>query len=582
MPRSLRHSPTEYQIDTAISKEFTRVKGPVLSKVDSQKMLVIAKSLEQKTGIVFPPDYLALACRYGSGNFCNYFGFYAPDCMFAGYVDIEHWRRVTKKYWFWTATKKEVMTKKIFLESAFPIGETIDGDDLVMLSGVQGCIYLLPRHADEIVRIDGGFLRAIEWIFQSNERPLDAVEFQPVKFLRPIRDELRVAPKKISEKHRNEYIYDESQFELILSRIGGPVLSPAESRKMASKAKLVEKKSGILLPADHLAAACRLGSGLFNGTVEFYAPDNQYADYEDLDDWKNSMARYWNLGDTDEEIITEELLNEQSFPIGRAWNLDEYDQLIMLSGRPGRVFIRLCDRDEMVRIDGGIVRAVEWILERRGHPFRKIDFTPGQFKDGKFISRNQKPSTNVKNSLSSYVYNESEFLKTLTKVQGPVLSSVDSQNMAAIAKAEEKRNGIKFPADHLTASCRFGTGVFNGSIEFYAPNFRFEGSGDPNRSNIEEWRYLVTEDWKLDYNDDDIMTMDLLMEQGFQVGSAYHLDDIDLIMMLASRPGCIYILLYDSNTFVRIDGGIVRAVEWILEHRGHPFETIEFKPKSFK
>lgn len=93
---------------------------------------------------------------------------------------------------------------------------------------------------------------------------------------------------------------------------------------------------------------------------------------------------------------------------------------------------------------------------------------------------------------------------------------------------------------------------------------------------------MVAEDWKLDFFDDGIMTMELLMEQGFQVGSAYHLDDIDLIMMLSSRPGCIYILLYDSNTFVRIDGGIVRAVEWILERRGHPFETIEFKPKASK
>lgn len=445
-------APSGNLVDSSLVQALSRVKGPVLSIEESKKMLENAKSVEIKNGITLPEDYLAVACRFGSGCFCNYVRFYAPGDIFSGYVDIEHWRRVMKKYWFWQATDKEVMTKKRFLECAFPVADTFDGDQFVMLSGVPKKIYYLPRSGDEIVAIDGGLLQAIDWIFTLNGYPLGDMKFNPVTYNESIFEELRVAPQKTKAKTVNEYVFVESEFMETLSRVSGPVLSSAESRKMASKAKLVEKKSGILLPADHLAAASRLGSGLFNGTVEFYAPDNQYADYEDLDDWRNSMARYWNLGDTDEEIITEELLLEQGFPIGRAWNLDDYDQLIMLSGRPGSIFFRLFDSDEMVRIDGGIVLAVEWILERRGHPFRKIEFTPGQFKDGKFLSRHKKPSTNVKNALSSYVYNESEYLKMLTQVQGPVLSSADSQKMAALAKTEEKRNGIKFPADHLTGS----------------------------------------------------------------------------------------------------------------------------------
>src|SRR5262249_17740167 len=59
-----------------------------------------------------------------------------------------------------------VLTKTQALESVI-IGDTLDGDELIVHPGNPERIYVLPRHSEKIYVAGDGLLAAIEWLCTS-------------------------------------------------------------------------------------------------------------------------------------------------------------------------------------------------------------------------------------------------------------------------------------------------------------------------------------------------------------------------------------------------------------------------------
>lgn len=135
---------------------------------------------EQQLGISFPVGYREYVTRFGEGVLGGcYIRIYPPRRIVGGLNNVNEWRRRIDEYWFWD-DGRETLTKEQALECVI-IGDTLDGDELIVHPSTPNRIYVLPRHSEDIQVAGEGLLPAIEWICSSGTltEAFEEREFEP-------------------------------------------------------------------------------------------------------------------------------------------------------------------------------------------------------------------------------------------------------------------------------------------------------------------------------------------------------------------------------------------------------------------
>lgn len=121
---------------------------------------------ETALGIRFPSGYREYVTRFGEGFLGGtYVRIYPPRRILCGINNNEVWRQRIEQYWFWDKGRG-TLSKEVALESVI-IGDTYDGDELVVHASNPERIYVLPRHSKDIHVAGEGLVEAIEWLCSS-------------------------------------------------------------------------------------------------------------------------------------------------------------------------------------------------------------------------------------------------------------------------------------------------------------------------------------------------------------------------------------------------------------------------------
>lgn len=118
---------------------------------------------EAQLGIRFPAGYREYVTRFGEGILGGvYIRVYPPRRILSGINNLAEWRERIGQYWFWDAGR-DVLTRERAVESVI-LGDTYDGDELVVHPDNPERIYVLPRHSAAIHVAGDGLPAAIEWL----------------------------------------------------------------------------------------------------------------------------------------------------------------------------------------------------------------------------------------------------------------------------------------------------------------------------------------------------------------------------------------------------------------------------------
>jgi len=153
----------------------TVVGGPLVLSAPTE-----VDAAEAQISIRFPSGYREYVTRFGEGELGGtYVRIYPPRRILAGENNLEEWRQRIDKYWFWNEGI-DVLTKAQALVSVI-IGDTLDGDELIVHPGNPERIYVLPRQSEKIYAARDGLAAAIEWLCTSGTltEPFPERNFEP-------------------------------------------------------------------------------------------------------------------------------------------------------------------------------------------------------------------------------------------------------------------------------------------------------------------------------------------------------------------------------------------------------------------
>ena len=139
-------------------KNFKIQSGPlILSSV------VDVHEAEKQLNIIFPTGYKEYVTQFGQGVLGgSYVRIYPPYRIVS---ELKDWRERIAEYWFWD-DGRESLTQEQALESII-IGDTMDGDELVVHPSSPELIYVLPRYQEAMFIAGNGLPSAIEWLCSS-------------------------------------------------------------------------------------------------------------------------------------------------------------------------------------------------------------------------------------------------------------------------------------------------------------------------------------------------------------------------------------------------------------------------------
>jgi hypothetical protein len=135
--------------------------GPVLSTPDE------VDAAEAQLGIAFPAGYREFVTRLGEGLLGRFVRIYPPRRILEGSNNVHDWRQRIDRYWFWDAGH-DVLSRDQVLRSMI-VGDTINGDELIVCPDIPGRLHLLPRDSDEIWAIGNDLPGAITWLLESGK-----------------------------------------------------------------------------------------------------------------------------------------------------------------------------------------------------------------------------------------------------------------------------------------------------------------------------------------------------------------------------------------------------------------------------
>ena len=134
---------------------------------------------EMQLGIRFPSGYREYVTQFGEGVLGGYIRIYPPRRILSGANNVAAWRRRIDQYWFWGGGSN-ALTKSEALEAVI-IGDTLDGDELIVHPANSERIYILPRQSEEIYLAGDSLPTAIEWLCTSGAptEPFTERNFEP-------------------------------------------------------------------------------------------------------------------------------------------------------------------------------------------------------------------------------------------------------------------------------------------------------------------------------------------------------------------------------------------------------------------
>jgi hypothetical protein len=135
---------------------------------------------EARLGLRFPNGYRDYVTRFGEGVLGGAFiRIYPPRRILNGPNSVTEWRRRIEEYWSWDEGA-DVLTKEMALQSVI-IGDTLNGDELLVHPGNPERVLVLPRDFETIFVAGEGLPAAIEWLCASGAltEPFAEREFEP-------------------------------------------------------------------------------------------------------------------------------------------------------------------------------------------------------------------------------------------------------------------------------------------------------------------------------------------------------------------------------------------------------------------
>ena len=156
-------------------KNINVVGGPLLPTP-----AVEVDDAEAQLGIHFPAGYREFVTSFGEGVLGGYYlRIYPPHRILSGINNVKEWRQRIHEYWFWDDGHK-VLSKEQAMASVI-IGDTLDGDELIVHPSHPDRIYVLPRYSEEIFIAGENLPEAIEWLCSSGTltEPFKERNFEP-------------------------------------------------------------------------------------------------------------------------------------------------------------------------------------------------------------------------------------------------------------------------------------------------------------------------------------------------------------------------------------------------------------------
>jgi hypothetical protein len=179
------------------ARQAAAKKGPAGRTLSLEDIKIIGRPLflstheevdqaEKEFGLQFPSGYREYVTRLGDGIFGGYYvRVYPPKRLLAGENNVREWRERINEYWFWDQGEP-LLPKPQALESVI-IGDTLDGDELVVHPSNPERIYVLPRYQEEAYHAGDGLLAALEWLSSAGilTEAYEQREFEPADSSKP-------------------------------------------------------------------------------------------------------------------------------------------------------------------------------------------------------------------------------------------------------------------------------------------------------------------------------------------------------------------------------------------------------------
>jgi len=154
-------------------ENVTIVGGPLVLSLE-----VEVDAIETQLGMRLPSGYREYVTQFGEGVLGgSYVRIYPPRRILSGTNNLTEWRERIDQYWFWHG----VLTKEDALECII-IGDTLEGDELIVHPSNGDRIYVLPRNSEHIYVAGNGLPAAIEWLCSSGmlTEPFAERNFEPL------------------------------------------------------------------------------------------------------------------------------------------------------------------------------------------------------------------------------------------------------------------------------------------------------------------------------------------------------------------------------------------------------------------
>jgi len=138
------------------------------------------EAAEAALGTRFPIGYAEYVTRFGEGILGGvYVRVYPPERILHGDNNVHQWRERIARYWFWHEGSG-LLTQRQAAECVV-IGDTYDGDELVVHPSLPDRILVLPRYHENVLLAGSGLADAIEWLCGSGvlTEPFAERNFEP-------------------------------------------------------------------------------------------------------------------------------------------------------------------------------------------------------------------------------------------------------------------------------------------------------------------------------------------------------------------------------------------------------------------
>ena len=152
--------------------EITIKGGPLFQATDAE-----VDAMEKQLGIIFPREYREYVTTLGEGILGGDYIRIYPPWRIANELDA--WHKRIEEYWFWD-DRSSALTKNKVLESII-IGDTLNGDEIILHPDQPDHIFVLPRNSEIIYYSGNGLFETIDWLCSSGmlTEPFEEREFEP-------------------------------------------------------------------------------------------------------------------------------------------------------------------------------------------------------------------------------------------------------------------------------------------------------------------------------------------------------------------------------------------------------------------